>query len=43
MSRILKRIGKAIGIVVLTAVLIFVGFVVYMLLGFLLIIQHGGG
>jgi hypothetical protein len=43
MSSGLKRIGKAIGIVVLIAALIFGGFVAYMLLGFVLIVRHGGG
>jgi hypothetical protein len=38
-----RAIFKGIGVAVLVAGLIFVGFVVYMLLGFFLIIQHGGG
>lgn len=38
-----RAIFKGIGIAVLVAVLLFVSFVVYMLLGLLLIVQHGGG
>jgi hypothetical protein len=38
-----RAIFKGIGVAVLVGGLLFVGFVVYMLLGFFLIIQHGGG
>jgi hypothetical protein len=37
-----RTIFKGIGIVVLVAALIFASFVVYMLLGLFLIVQHGG-
>jgi len=39
----LRAIFKGIGIAVLVVALIFVSFVVYMLLGLFLIVQHGGG
>jgi hypothetical protein len=38
-----RAIFKGIGIAVLVVALMFVGFVVYMLLGLFLIVQHGGG
>jgi hypothetical protein len=38
-----RTIFKGLGIALLVVGLILGGFVVYMLLGFFLIIQHGGG
>jgi hypothetical protein len=38
-----RAIFKGIGAVILIAGMIFVGFVLYMLAGLFLIVQHGGG